>query len=239
MIRLAICDDSIIESEKILSLISEYPQKSIFTEPMLFSSPETLLTYQSGSLPFDLYLLDIVMPNMSGIELAMKIRVIQQNCVIIFFTTSPEFALEAYSVSALQYLMKPVTTYSLYPALDKAIKWIGKKDKTLTIDSKIGLIPVFVQDIRYVEYVNHILYYHLNDKVIMGKSIRVNFSEALPSLFSDEAFVLTHRAFLVNMNHIRKMTNDSFYLDNGEYVPIAKTRLAIVRTEYLSYLVKR
>ena len=239
MIRLAICDDQYQESERILSLLSEFPQKSLFAEPVIFSSPDSLIDYQKSTFPFEVYLLDIVMPQMTGIELAAKIRVFQPDAAIIFFTTSPEHALEAYGVSAIQYLMKPVTAYTLYPALKKAIQWIGKREKTMTIDSKNGLVPIRVQDIRYVEYVNHILHYHIGELIIIGKSIRVNFCEAEPELFQDEAFLLTHRAFIVNMRHIRRMTNEGFYLDNGAFVPIAKSRLSEVRNKYLAFLVKR
>ena len=67
--------------------------------------PEFLEAFEEH---YDIYLLDVVMPGLNGIELAKEIRSSDKAADIIFLTSSPEFAVESYTVKASNYLVKPV-----------------------------------------------------------------------------------------------------------------------------------
>jgi len=80
---------------------------------------------------FDIYILDIIMSNFSGIETAKEIRAFDKNSPIVFLTSSPEFALEGYKVKALNYVLKPASKEKLFETLDEVFSEIQtKKMKT-------------------------------------------------------------------------------------------------------------
>lgn len=88
----------------------------------------------------DILYLDIDMPQMTGMELAEKIRETDSEVVIIFCTNLEQFALNGYSVSALGFLVKPVQWYSFHMYLDRALKAVQKKQAGRKTQKQEGLL---------------------------------------------------------------------------------------------------
>ena len=107
MLTLCICDDSPEDTTQIRALadrfVQEHPELGLRTE--FFSSPFDLLEHLDEKGGFDLYLLDILMPHMKGIELARRIRERGEPAELIFLTISREYALDAFEVDASGYLV--------------------------------------------------------------------------------------------------------------------------------------
>ena len=76
---------------------------------------------------FDLYVLDVVMPGLSGIQLGMRLREVGSVSPIIYLTVSPEYAVDSYATRAFHYLMKPVQPETLFQVLDEAVAALEKK----------------------------------------------------------------------------------------------------------------
>jgi DNA-binding LytR/AlgR family response regulator len=238
MIRIVICDDTQSEIEQIKHLLIDFESRYLtiivktYTDALALSQDiETIQTT-------DIFLLDIVMPTVSGVDLGKQIREQNKEASIIYITTSSDYALDAFGVSALQYLIKPITKESLFDALKKAITISNKKDRYFSIQTRTELIPVKINDIKYVEYKDHFLYFFLNDQTIKSKFFRSTFEEAIQTLFKEKNFILTHRAFLINMTHINKMNSNAFEMDNKALVPISKSRLNEVRRIYMHFLIR-
>lgn len=236
MIRISICDDSQEEIDKIKALLSEYSKTVCPLIIKAYTSSSDFMDIIENKSGADIYLLDIIMPYFTGIDLGKTIMKHHDNACLIFFTTSTEYALDAYEIDALQYLLKPVNKQSLFNALDKAMSLLKKKHKTFMINSKEGLLPIAHKEIQFVEYLNHCNYFHIPENTIQSKSHRNSFEKSIFELFNDEFFIQTHRAFLVNMRHILKMEQDSFTMNNYSIVPISKTRRRDVRTRYMTFL---
>ena len=105
--KIAICDDERICREELIKLLNEYiavnPGKDIsFSE---FSNADNLLDSASAALDFDIYILDIVMPGLSGIELGKTLRSMGSKGKIIYLTSSEEFAVDSYKVKAANYIL--------------------------------------------------------------------------------------------------------------------------------------
>ncbi|MBI9107799.1 MAG: response regulator transcription factor [Spirochaetales bacterium] len=235
MLRISICDDSPEEIENIIILLSEYSK----TYPLRIETYTSSLDFMDvieNESEADIYLLDIIMPYYTGLDLGKTIIERYGNAALIFFTTSTEYALDAYEIDALQYLLKPVNKQSLFKALDRARSLLRKKQKIVMINSKEGLIPIVHREIQFVEYLNHCNYFHILDDTIQSKSHRDSFEQSISELFNDELFIQTHRAFLVNMWHIRRMEHDFFIMSDSSIIPISKNRLKDVRGRYMSFL---
>ena len=120
--KIAICDDNRQELSHILSLLDNYQAKQNLAFTICpFHNSRDLADTLSGTR-YDLFLLDIIMPDITGMELARKIRSFDKSADIIFLTTSPEYAVESYTVKATNYLMKPIVPERFYETLDEIQK---------------------------------------------------------------------------------------------------------------------
>ena len=108
--KIAICDDDLTELNRITAFLDEYSKTNRLplTYKTFCSSIELASTAMQES--YDLYLLDILMPALNGIELAREIRNFDRAAAadLIFLTSSPEYAVDSYTVKASDYLLKPV-----------------------------------------------------------------------------------------------------------------------------------
>lgn len=120
MLRIAVCDDSPQFLENAAELIRKWVDQS--TAPInlhTFDNGKALIEANTSSR-FDIVFLDIIMPAMSGMETARKLRKNDNSVRIVFLTSSPEFALESYSVKVQGYLWKPIDYEKIKETLDEA-----------------------------------------------------------------------------------------------------------------------
>lgn len=117
MIRHAICDDMQDQLETLRDLTAEY---FVDVEILVFSHPDALLEAVRREL-FHIYLLDIVMPMINGIQLGGQLRLSDMAAQIIFTTTEPQFALDAFAGNPVNYLIKPVARERLFETLSLAV----------------------------------------------------------------------------------------------------------------------
>lgn len=120
MIKLALCDDETAQREAAGNLLREYAasRPALAIKLSIFSSGQELLAAAEECGGFDLYVLDIVMPGLSGIDLGVRLRELYSDGDIIYLTISPEYAVDSYAARAFYYLMKPVEPGKLFQVLD-------------------------------------------------------------------------------------------------------------------------
>ena len=116
MFRIAICDDEPVFSAQIDAIISHWPARPAGVRTEIFHDGDSLIRAHE-EMPFDIILLDVLMPLLNGIETAAEIRSKDKNVKIVFLTSTPEFALDSYSVKASNYLLKPVDPARLLECL--------------------------------------------------------------------------------------------------------------------------
>lgn len=149
--KIAICDDSVMDQNYVLNIMQEWAANRKHTiQANTFPSAESFLFHYIDEKDYDILLLDIEMDGMDGVSLAKRIRQDNESVQIVFITGFPDFISEGYEVSALHYLMKPVSAEKLFTVLDKATANLGKTDKTVifTVDGERllqqGFRPVFL-----------------------------------------------------------------------------------------------
>ena len=237
MVRIAVCDDSETERCEIAALAEEYlSSHGVAGTVRQFGHPDELLqTCETQS--FHIYLLDMVMPMLSGLELGRVLRRRSADAQIIFITTEPGFALDAYAVNPLHYLLKPVLRDALFPALGLAVKKVNYGEEiTVTVRTRDGLRTLSADEIVCCEYVRHSVIYTLPDG---GRAetttLRESFSEHLAPLLRDRRFLQTHAAFAVNMSFAERLDKSGFTLRGGALVPVSGKLYADVRDAYMKY----
>ena len=237
MLKIAICDDMDAELKQIAALTNEYISgRGIAAEIREFSHPDGLLTACEAET-FHIFLLDMVMPMFSGLDLGRSIRRVSTDAQIIYITTEPGFALDAYSVNPLHYLLKPVDKTALFSALDLAAEKVDfGEESAVTVKTRDGLRSVSTDSIACCEYVRHAVIYTLISGERVGTStITSSFAEHIAPLLRDRRFIQPHAAFVVNMSRVERLNKDGFILRGGAFVPVSSKQFAAVRNAYMSY----
>ena len=109
MIKIAFCDDDMEVLHQMNELLDRYRvERNEDITYVAFQSPFELLTEIEKGIRPDILFLDVVMPGQNGMDVAKEIRQYDTNMKIIFLTSSPEFAVESYSVGAYFYQLKPI-----------------------------------------------------------------------------------------------------------------------------------
>ena len=163
---IAVCDDQIEELEKLTALLQAWQSDR--------RSDVRFQTFRSGGQLLDaarverftLYLLDVLMPGMTGMDAAREIRSFDAAADIIFLTTSPGFAYESYGVRAAEYLLKPINAKLLYPVLDKLYLRDQKPQDGLTVKSNGMLVRLPFSHLSYVEVNGKHLFFNMADGTV-------------------------------------------------------------------------
>ena len=149
--KIVVCDDDQMSLEQIKELLLAYGrEKEKRMEIHTYMSAEELQAAleEGDQTEIDLLLLDIVLEGKNGIELAEAIRSKNKDMPIVFVTSSTEFALKAYHVRAVRYLLKPLQTEAVYEMLDFVIAHLlTRKDKIFEVNTKKGCVNINYSEI--------------------------------------------------------------------------------------------
>lgn len=247
MIRIGIVDDDKASRESIHQEISDYARLH-HLECELSEYESALKFLDSGDKGFDMLILDIDMPGMSGMELAEKIRETDRDVVIVFCTNLQQFAINGYSVGALGFMVKPVQPYALNLTMDRAINAIKMNQKRNNTDSdtkfvlKDGTISrlVRVSDIDYIEVRQHYLLYNIKDSNTGARIViknRGTMQEAVERL-SQYGFWRCSSSFLVNIKSVTAVSRVNVFIGN-ELLPIGRTFKESFMDAFSRYLAKK
>ena len=130
MLKLALCDDEAEQRAALIQLLRTYAadRPELALKLSVFSSPRALLEAVEEDGAFDLYLLDIVMPELSGIDLGIRLRELDSSGAIIYLTISPEYAVDSYATRAFTTWSNPRTRNSSFPCwTGRPRSWNGKR----------------------------------------------------------------------------------------------------------------
>ena len=241
MLRIAICDDQPRDLEIINKYIAEYLYiHTLEAEIREFSHPDKLLT-TTESVSFHLYILDIVMPMVDGIRLGKEIRRLDSEAQIIYITTEPQFALQAYAANPINYLIKPIDKDQLFNTLTFAISKIdSSEEQTITVKTADSLRVFPLSDILCCEYRSHAVIFTLTSgEEVISRTIRESFAKYIIPILKDICFIQCHTSYLINMRRVERFAKDSFTLRGGKIVPIASKQYPMVRDQYMNFLMAR
>lgn len=160
MINIAILEDEQNYAEDLRENIVRYASEyNLNIKIKLFSNGMEFANAKSTD--YDIIFLDINMPEINGIDIARHIRKTNDNVVLIFVTNLAQYAIEGYSVDAMDFILKPIQYSSLKFRLEKAITFVEKRKKgSIMIKTNRETVKLEVSDIYYVEANKHKLIYH-------------------------------------------------------------------------------
>ena len=225
MLRIAICDDEMW----FLRQAADYVQEYLHSHPELsgqihtFQSERDLLYQVEETGGFDLYLLDIIMPGLNGIQTGQQLRALRDGGEIVYLTVSSDYAVDSYSVRAFFYLLKPLEKKRLFEVLDAAVKKLNdRRSKAVLITTKDGPRRILLDQILYVERVGRVLRYYCSHDTLDSISLRVPFHTAVECLLSDPRFCQCGSSFAFNLQHVAGVKGQEVLLDCRDSVAIPR-----------------
>lgn len=236
MVKIVICDDDVNELDKANKMCQAYLTGHPGTDIRIssFSSPlELKLNIERGE-KYDIFLLDIYMPQVTGTELAKSLRESKEDCQIIFLTTSVNHAIEAFSLHAAHYLVKPYTRNQLEDALNMAIRAIDKKNKAqITVKTSDGIHRISFSDFIYSETDNHIQQIYLTD----GKchKVRIPSTELFELLSFDSRFFKCGSTYIINVGKVEEITRKHIMFETGGRIPMQRRQYKDLINRYTAY----
>lgn len=233
-LSIAVCDDDYLSREK-HALMTEMILKDIgvMYKVKKYESAMSLLEDMQKGAQFHIFLLDVMMNEMDGMELAAELRQQKNNADIIFISGNHETALRGYEVAAVRYLAKPVMLDKLKEALAFCLKKRGESN-VLLINTSQGQYRVILSNICYVEAYERGTRFVLKEGIVDS---RLKFSE-VETMLSGEEFAFCHRAFIVNLSEVKAIRRFEFELKNDEVIPISRKRYIQIYEQFLRYSIE-
>ena len=235
MIKIAFCDDDMEVLHQMNELLDRYRVE--WNEDITyaaFQSPFELLTEIEKGIRPDILFLDVVMPGQNGMDVAKEIRQYDTNMKIIFLTSSPEFAVESYTVGAYFYQLKPIWEESFFRLMDAVLAECEKKKKnSLILRSKDGITRIDLQQLEYCEVLGRKLLFHLENGAVLESAGSLD--DLAGQLMQYSNFFRPHRSFLVNMEYIQNISSRSIKMVNDAEIPIPHGKCSEIKNTYMEY----
>lgn len=208
MLEIAICDDDAI----ILKTLGKYFGKlnDATIKYDIYNSADTLYRYveEQGTV-YDVFILDIEMQGMNGLELAQKIREKDSNCLIIFLTNYSQYVFSVFEVITFDFLRKPLE-YSEFENLIKKIKRYFNITKGVFVFSyRKNSFSIPFEEIYYIEKSGRRAYLYSKDKEYI---FNMTLNEIWKQLDSG-AFVAIYPSCIVNLFYVREIVRDELILN--------------------------
>lgn len=209
MYRLLLCDDN----EEHLNILEEHIKNALEDKQVSYTFHKTMSGVESVEMymkrKYDLVFMDIMMPGISGIDISKKILEIDPNAIIIYVTSSIDYAVKAFEQFAFHYLVKPISEEALGLVFEKAFEKIEKNilynnEKSFFVIKKNGKeIKIIDRDVLYFEKENN--YINIQMENHKNETVRMTFKE-LENIIDMELYLRCHNGFIVNKSKIKSVS---------------------------------
>lgn len=228
MINYVICEDNEIHSAHLQKELDAYTMnKNVF----VYTSGMELINNLKQFSKETIFLMDVVLTDHSGIDIAKEINEKVENAIIIFISSFLEKATEVYDVEHCYFVYKPELKKRLPNALQRAEKIIQENKTMLQIKvkNKIRLLPI--KDICYLERTKR-------TTIIYCKNETYECSEKFSELENqlNSFFVQCHCSYIVNLNMVKEYRRTEFYLFTNTVIPISRSFSKEVKIRFQAYI---
>ncbi len=232
-LRIAVCDDEIVQQKVMQALLQKYfEENDTLAEVKFYSSgQEYLKEKKSEILNTDIFLLDIFMPELNGIDIGKELKSIGAKGKIIFITAGNDFITEAFEIQAFSYIQKPV----IYEKFSKVMNSVIKSfEKTRYMDVVVDREKqrIYLDDIEYVETLGRRLVIYRQDEGVETYLSVKNFMDE----YGEEDFLQISRYVAVSKSKIQRIVGRSLYLMNGRELSISEKYLPTTKKLHIEYI---
>ncbi len=198
MLRIAIVEDE-AEMRDILKRYLNHFFSEKKVDISIFEFEDAISFIDKYKCDYNLIFLDINLPHMTGLEAAKKIRELDKTTMLIFVTNLVQFAVNGYQVQAFDYLVKPVNYNNFALTMNRALPSLNSSSESiLVVDNKRVMHRILLSKLKYIEVVDHILKFHVDDMVIETYDSLKKYE----SMLTRYDFFSCNRCYLVNLRFV-------------------------------------
>ncbi len=232
-INALICDDQRPCCETILQYLLKYCEERNFTcfHDTYTKGEDALSSEKSYNIAF----LDIEINNVSGLDIAKRLKENNKNIIIFFITEYEKYIDDAMDLFALRFIKKPLEYSRFYNGLDKAIELINEDDVEFYLKDTNKVLKIKSKEIMYVETLDH------KTKVVTTNAIY--YSSELIEYWNKKlthmSFYRVHKSYIINLDYVDEYKRNEVKLINGEIIGVSYRNQPNFRKYFFSYLKRR
>lgn len=233
--KIAVIDDSAEDRKLLAEKIQNFClRESLIYKIRSFSSGNEFLL--ASRADWDIIFLDIFMNEIDGMTVARTLRGNNVSSLIVFTTSSRDYAIESYDVRAFHYLVKPIEQDKLDEVLRLSEKSIRSRNHYIEVKEGRIMSRILIRDIMYTDYYNHYIQIHTPGRMI---KTYMSFAEFSPLLLKYKQFLSPYRNCMINMDYVQQMDDHDFLMKDQVQIPINRARKSEIRQAYADYSFKR
>lgn len=223
--KIAVCEDNEKDREKLRKQLAKaLKRREVEADIEEFPDAEELLA-AAGKTYYSIFFLDILLPGLSGMEAALKLRRQGNYAPMVFTTVTKDFLAQSYSVWAAHYLVKPIEDKDVDEALDRSFRAMEGVEKTLEI--MVSRHPEYIpySDIYYISGNNRNCLIHTRTGNYNPYCAVQKMSEQLP----DKRFLYCHRSHIINLDHVLAVLRGKVAMRDDALLPVRRGTTEDVR----------
>lgn len=237
MLQIGICDDETLLLDDIKKITQDcLARRQTFSILTTYTDGRALLYDIQDGRHFDLLLLDIEMPGLSGMELAEQIHSLLPDALMIFVTAHYKYAVDAYALHIFRYIPKNQLKERLVHALKDAVALLEiQNTESYIISSQTRLERIPLKEILYIEKEGKNAVFHTlsaeaatsappDNKTTRTRHIRKTLTKVFEELHSED-FYFIERGYIVNLRHVSSISRMDCILTDQTRLPISQSRL--------------
>ncbi|MGV3117924.1 LytR/AlgR family response regulator transcription factor [Clostridium baratii] len=234
MINIAVCDDQDYDRKNLRQILEKISLRNniIFNIEEFRSGKELLNIYKRDIPKFDVIFLDIILGDSNGIDIAKRILDLYNSVKFIILSSSREFILDGYDISAVNYIIKPSSIEKIERELFRAIDIQENNKKFYEINKSGNTVLLKLNNIYYFEVDRRKINVHKKENVI-------DYYEKLDNVekdLDDRGFKRCHRSYVINISKIKEFKSNEVKLLNGEVVPVGRKYKENLKEAFFDYL---
>ena len=228
-LNVCIVEDSKVDSDVMKTVLKNYFEDKHFNY--------SIKTYDTGVEFFDDYkdgyicpttlFIRIVLPNSNGLDICKKLREDGFMGDIVFVTDKPEYAIDAFSVDARGYILKPYSPQHVFEVLDRVTSFSSLQTIAIKIGRQFIKVPIF--GIMYIESCAHDCVFHCRQDSVYTSRCKLDDVQAD---INNSKFIRCHKSYLVNMNYVQSISPNEFIMSDGSAIPITKKDSVMIKDIY-------
>lgn len=230
-IQLVLVDDEQLQLDYMQQLLEELASElNLKLQIFQYSSAEAFLFALEDHPSWDLAFLDIEMKLMNGMELAKIIRQKAPDMQIVFATAYAEYAIEGYSVQALDYLLKPIKKINIRQVLERLLNQKNTEAAFIVVEYLGEMQRIELDELLYIEALGREVKLKLPHKELLIKEGLAEITDKL-----DERFIKTHRSYVVNLEYVSRLQKNDVVLSTNETIPLSRRLAKSVQSAFIDF----
>ncbi len=195
-----------------------------------FTSGDVFLNCMEAD-KYDIIILDIYMNNLNGVDVARRIRAVDEKVALAFCTSSNEYASQSYEVDARYYMQKPISKEKVAAMLRRFNLYRIERNRSIRLPDSSR---VLLRHIMYTEYLDHSVQFRLKGQESL--TVRTSQGEVETLLLSHKDFCVINKGCIVNFEQVERIETNAFIMQDGQTLPIARRRFKEIEAAYKQFL---